>query len=76
MLPSLLDDHHPALALLPEVPTQEQIERFGEFVQSLEGEHGVVDISTMHLHADGLYGRSVVIKAGTSSSASPTKPAT
>jgi hypothetical protein len=65
MLPSLLDDNHPALALLPDAPNQEQIERFGELIQSLEGEHGVIDISTMHHHAEGLYGRSVVIKAGT-----------
>lgn len=65
MVPSLLDDNHPALALLPDCPTQEQIEHFGALVQSLEGEHGIVDISTMHHHAEGLYGRSVVIKAGT-----------
>lgn len=56
---------HPALALLPEVPTQDQIERFGQLVQSLEGEHPLVDISTKHHHAQGLYGRSVVIEAGT-----------
>ena len=54
-----------ALSVLPELPTQAQIEEFGHFLQSLEGEHGVVDISTMHHHAKGLYGRSVVIKAET-----------
>lgn len=61
----LLTPDHPALALLPEVPTQDDIERFGQLIQSLEGEHPLVDISTMHHHAQGLYGRSVVIKAGT-----------
>jgi len=57
------DEAHPALAVLPDLPTQEQIEAFGTLLQSLEAEHGVVDISTMHHHAEGLYGRSVVIKA-------------
>ncbi len=57
---------HPAIALLPAAPTGDQIEAFGRFLQSIEGKHEpVVDISTMHHHADGLYGRSVVIKAGT-----------
>lgn len=56
---------HPAIALLPEFPTAEQIEAFGHMVQRLEGTHGVVDIGTSHVHADGLYGRGVVIKAGT-----------
>lgn len=63
MLPSTLD--HPALALLPDFPTQDDIEHFGHLLQSLEGEHGVVDVSTTHVHADKLYGRSVVIKADT-----------
>lgn len=65
MLPSLLDDNHPALALVPDAPTQEQIEAFGHLLQSLESEHGVVDIGTSHVHAEGLYGRGVVIQAGT-----------
>lgn len=65
MLPSLLDDNHPALALLPAAPTQEQIQGFGEMLLALETEHGVVDIGTSHVHAEGLYGRGVLIKAGT-----------
>ena len=56
---------HPALALLPDAPTRDQIERFGAYLQSMEGEHALVDIGTMHHHASGMYGRSVVIKAGT-----------
>lgn len=56
---------HPALALLPEFPTADQIEAFGHHLQSLEAEHGVVDIGTSEVHADGLYGRGVVIPAGT-----------
>lgn len=63
MQPSIPD--HPALALLPASPTRDQLERFGQIIQSLEGEHGVVDINTMHHHAAGLYGRSVLIKADT-----------
>ena len=62
---ALTDPRHPALSVLPDVPTREDIEAFGQFLQSLEPEHGVVDISTMHHHAEGLYGRSVVIRAGT-----------
>jgi hypothetical protein len=56
---------HPALALLPDAPTRDQIEAFGHLLVSLESEHGVVDISTVHHHAEGLYGRSVLIKADT-----------
>lgn len=63
MLPAPAD--HPALALLPEVPTREDIERFGRFLQSLEGQSGVLDLSlSHHLNAD-LYARGVVIKAET-----------
>ncbi len=56
---------HPALALLPEYPTAEQIEALGHQIQSLESEHGVVDLRTTHIHADGLYGRGIHIPAGT-----------
>ena len=56
---------HPALALLPDVPTREQIEQFGHAVLAAETRHGVVDIGTMHQHAGKLYGRSVVIPAST-----------
>lgn len=56
---------HPALSFLPAAPTRDQLERFGHLVQSLEGEHGIVDISTSHVQADKMYGRGVVIRAGT-----------
>ncbi len=58
---------HPALALLPDVPTREDIEDFGQLLQSLEGEdgHAVPDIKTAHHFAGDVYGRSVVIPAGT-----------
>lgn len=56
---------HPALALLPDAPTREQIELFGAYLQSLEPAHGSVDLGTAHHHASGMYGRSVVIPAGT-----------
>lgn len=56
---------HPALALLPAVPTRDQLEHFGQLLLSLESEHGLVDIGTQHHHAESLYGRSVVIKAET-----------
>ena len=56
---------HPALALLPEYPTAEQIEEFGHHLQRLEGTHGMVDIGTTSIIAHGLLGRVVVIKAGT-----------
>lgn len=58
-------NHEAALAVLPETPTREQIEAFGYALMGLEPEHGMVDVQTMHHHVDGLYGRSVVIKAGT-----------
>lgn len=56
---------HPALDLLPDAPTEQDIERFADLLLRLEGEHGMVDLSTReHLSGD-VYGRSVVIEAGT-----------
>ena len=63
MHPCLPD--HPALAVLPDVPTREQIEAFGTFLQSLEADHAAPDISTRHHLAGDVYGRSVVILADT-----------
>ena len=56
---------HPALALLPEAPTRGQIEAFGQMLQGLEVEHDIADLSTVHHQAQALYGRSIVVKAGT-----------
>lgn len=58
---------HPALSLLPAAPTRDELEAFASTVQAAEVFEigGPVDINTMHHHADGLYGRSVFIKAGT-----------
>lgn len=56
---------HPALALLPDAPTRDQIERFGAYLFALETSHGAADVGTRHHHVRGLYGRSVDIKAGT-----------
>lgn len=63
MLPAPAD--HPALALLPEVPTREDIERFEDLLFARAAEHGEASFGTEHYHAEGLYGRSIVIKAGT-----------
>lgn len=62
-LPTILD--HPALAILPDLPTREQIESFGFALQSLEDTFGAPDIATAHHFAGDVYGRSVVIKAET-----------
>lgn len=57
---------HPALSLLPDVPTREDIEEFGRLLQELEGQTGEVpDIGTAHHFAGDVYGRSVVIPEGT-----------
>lgn len=63
MLPSTAD--HPALAILPDLPTREEIEAFGHFLQGLEADNGIPDIGTAHHFAGEVYGRSVVIKADT-----------
>lgn len=66
-MPCLTPDipSHPALSVLPEVPTREDIEAFGCFLQSLEAEHVSPDIHTAHHLAGDVYGRSVVIQADT-----------
>lgn len=51
--------------LLPDAPTREQMEALGRFLQANEQEIGHVDLGTVHHFADRLYGRSIVIKAGT-----------
>lgn len=63
MQPCLPD--HPALAVLPDVPSREQIEEFGAFLQTLEADGPPPDIQTVHHLAGDVYGRSVVIGAGT-----------
>lgn len=52
-------------AFLPACPTEQQLQDFGLALMDLEPVCGVVDLSTQHHHADGLYGRSVVIEQGT-----------
>ena len=56
---------HPALAVLPDAPTREQIEAFGRALQGLEATEAPPDISTAHHLAGDVYGRSVVIRADT-----------
>jgi len=43
---SLATLDHPALTLLPEVPTREQIEAFGQFLQGLEADCAPPDLHT------------------------------
>ena len=57
--------HGSPLEALPDAPTRQQMESLGRFLQSVEPEHGPVDLGTVHHFADRLYGRSVLIKAGT-----------
>ena len=63
MTPCLPD--HPALAVLPDVPTREQIEAFGCILQAQEADQAPPDISTRHHMAGDVYGRSVAIPADT-----------
>lgn len=66
MIPMLpCQAEHPALAVLPDAPTREQIEAFGAFLQSLEEAEAPPDIRTAHHLAGDVYGRSVVIQADT-----------
>lgn len=64
-LPTVPTELHPALTVLPDAPTREQIEEFGCFLQSLEADQDPPDIGTAHHLAGDVYGRSVVIKAET-----------
>lgn len=64
MTHSLSAEHAAALSVLPDLPTREQIEDFGFFLQSLETPE-TPDIPTAHHLAGDLYGRSVVINAET-----------
>lgn len=61
MLPSILDRP----ALLPAAPTTADIERLAAYMLMLETEHGTPDLQTAHHRSGGVYGRSVVVKAGT-----------
>lgn len=61
--PALVD--HPALTLLSDCPTREQIESLGAFLESIEGGHPAPDISTAHYFVGEVYGRSVTIPAET-----------
>lgn len=60
----LTSPDHPALRLLPDVPTRDEIEAFGQMLERLEGEHGAPDIGTAHHVNEDLYGRSIVLPAG------------
>lgn len=57
--------HGSPLEALPDAPTRQQMESLGRFLQSVEPEHEPIDLGTVHHFADRLYGRSVLIKAGT-----------
>jgi hypothetical protein len=54
---------HPALSVLPEVPTREQLEAFGQRLQTLEGSPDLPNIDAVHHFAGDVYGRTVVIQA-------------
>lgn len=56
---------HPALAVLPEIPTRDALEAFGRYLQSLEDEHAPPEVRLAHHFAGDVYGRSVVIGADT-----------
>ena len=57
---------HPTPALLPDLPTREQIEAFEALMFAHVAEHGGEgDITTRHFHADEIYGRAIDIPAGT-----------
>jgi len=53
------------LDVLPECITRQQIAALGAELVRLEAGTGIVDLSTKHHHADGIYGRSIVLRAGT-----------
>jgi hypothetical protein len=52
------------LDALPEAPTHQDIVRFAAWVMKQEQHQGVHDLGIAHHHADKLYGRSGVVKAG------------
>lgn len=56
---------HPALAVLPDAPTREQIDRLERELIAMEQTTGVVDLGLQHHHAGGIYGRQITIPAGT-----------
>jgi len=62
---ALTSPDHPALHLLPDVPTGWQIEAFAHGLRQLEAVHGIVDISTSHHANADLYGRGITLRAGT-----------
>lgn len=53
------------VAVLPETPTREQIERLQGCLLHLEQEGAGVQLETWHHFADGLVARTIRIKAGT-----------
>ena len=61
MLPSIFDRGE----LLPAAPTADDIERLAQYMLMLEPEHGVMDLQTVNHLSGKVYGRSVVIPAGT-----------
>ena len=60
----LTSPSHPALAVLPDVPTEDQIEEFGQLCLQHQTAADVMNLNTMRHVADSLEGRSVVIPAG------------
>lgn len=54
-----------ALAVLPQVPTREQIGRLEEHLLAAEGQGAGVVLDTWHHFADGLVARTILIPAGT-----------
>jgi hypothetical protein len=61
---------HPAV--LPSVPTREQIDRLEQHMLDAEVEHGVA-IETWHSFADGLVARTIFIPAGVTLTGAPHK---
>lgn len=62
-----------APALLPNIPTREQIERLEQELLSAEATGAGVQIETWHHFADGLVARTIFIPAGTALTGAPHK---
>lgn len=60
-------------ALLPNVPTREQIERLEGVLLAAEAEGAGVEIPTWHHFSDGLVARTIFIPAGTALTGAPHK---
>jgi len=59
--------------LLPSCPTRDQIDRFEQLIFEHAAANGEATIPTQHVQVSGLYGRSVMIPAGTVCTGAPHK---